>query len=84
MTDAVKRETDKKWGQLTIGARVTAALKANAQLPSGIRVDADADGNGVKLRGSVNSEAQKSLAERIARDTLGPDKTVQNDLLVAY
>lgn len=66
--------------KLSLGARVTAALKANQNLPSTIRVDADEDG--VKLRGSVRTEAEKKLAERIARDTLSADKKVQNDLEV--
>jgi osmotically-inducible protein OsmY len=63
-----------------LGSRVTAALLANEKLPSTIRVDAD--DNGVKLRGSVRTQAEKELAGRIARDTLSDDKTVENDLVV--
>ncbi|MEI6432279.1 MAG: BON domain-containing protein [bacterium] len=84
VTDAATNEAKKRLGQLSIGARVTAALKANQQLPSTIRVDADPDGKGIKLRGEVNSHEHKALAERIARDTLGPDFRVQNDLSTAY
>jgi osmotically-inducible protein OsmY len=82
VTDAVKKEAGKKLEQGKIGARVTAALKANANLPSTIRVDADEDAGGVKLRGKVKTAEQKQLAERVAKDTIGKDKTVQNDLKV--
>jgi len=63
-----------------LGLRVTAALKANEKLPKTIRVDADEDG--VKLRGTVETAAQKELAGRIARMTLSDDKRVTNDLEV--
>lgn len=66
--------------KLELGARVTAALKANEKLPKTIRVDADE--NGVKLRGTVETPAQRALAERVARDVLKEDKTVVNDLKV--
>ena len=75
-----ERKARPQLNKLAVGARVTAALKANQNLPATIRVDADEDG--VKLRGSVRTAAEKSLAERIARDTLKSDKTVQNDLEV--
>lgn len=78
-----KRAERKARPQLTmlqIGAKVTAALVANENLPPTIRVDADEDG--VKLRGTVKTQAQKDLAGRIARDTLKEDKTVTNDLKV--
>ncbi len=65
---------------LKLGGRVTAALIANENLPATIRVDANQ--TGVTLRGTVRTQAQKSLAERIARDTLKADYTVKNDLLV--
>ena len=82
VTDAVKKAADKKVEQAKIGGRVLAALRVNANLPQSIRVDADEDAQGVKLRGSVKTAEQKKLAERIARDTLGKDKTVQNDMKV--
>ncbi|BDI32964.1 hypothetical protein CCAX7_50150 [Capsulimonas corticalis] len=66
--------------KLSLGARVTAAIQANANLPKSIRVDAG-DG-GVKLRGKVQSSKQKALAGHIAADTLPPGKTVENDLSV--
>ena len=78
-----KRAERKARPQLTklqLGARVTAALRANENLPKTIRVDADE--NGVKLRGTVKTPAQKALAGRIARDTLKEDKTVLNELKV--
>lgn len=65
--------------KLELGSRVTAAL-ASANV-HGVRVDADT--NGVSLHGSVNSAAQKQRAGRIARDTLGPDKTVKNEIAVS-
>ncbi len=62
--------------KLELGSRVTAALAAaNAH---GVRVDADT--NGVSLHGIVNSAAQEERAVRIARDTLGPGKVVNNQL----
>lgn len=66
--------------KLNLGGRVLAALRANQNLPPTIRVDAGE--NSVKLRGTVKTKAQKELAERIARDTLTKDKTLQNDLVV--
>ena len=63
-----------------LGLRVTTAIKANQKLPRSIRVDASE--TGVFLRGKVNSEEQKALAERIARDTLDEKYSVQNDLKI--
>jgi osmotically-inducible protein OsmY len=83
VAEAVGREADRKLDQAKIGGRVLAALRVNANLPKTIRVDADADAQGIKLRGTVKTEEQKQLAERIARDTIGKDKSVQNDLKVA-
>lgn len=81
-TERAKKKLDPQLKQLGIGARVTAALKANENLPMTIRVDADKDAQGIKLRGTVKTSEQKKLAERIARETLGKDKRVQNDLKV--
>lgn len=65
--------------KLELGTRVTAALQAaNVH---GVRVDAGT--NGVSLHGTVNSNAQKARAGQIARDTLGPSKTVSNQLQVS-
>jgi osmotically-inducible protein OsmY len=80
--DRAKKKLDPQLKQLGIGARVTAALKANENLPMTIRVDADPDAKGVKLRGTVDTTEQKKLAEKVARETLGADKRVQNDLKV--
>ncbi len=66
--------------KLDLGARVTTALRANANLPSSIRVDADTDG--VRLRGSVDSAQQKSLAGKIAKETVPAGKSVRNELAV--
>lgn len=75
-----ERKARPQLNKLNIGLKVTAALKANENLPKSIRVDADE--NGVKLRGTVDTQAQKDLAGRIARDTLKADKSVTNDLKV--
>jgi osmotically-inducible protein OsmY len=66
--------------KLDIGMRVTAALRANANLPSTIRVDAG--GTGVRLRGKVETQHQKNLAGQIAQQTLPPGLTVSNQLTV--
>ncbi len=65
--------------KLELGSRVTAALQS-ADV-HGVRVDAGT--NGVSLHGTVNSAAQKARAGRIARDTLGSGKAVQNDIQVS-
>ena len=71
-------EVKPQLAKLDFGARVTAALKT-ADL-NGVRVDASTDG--VTLRGAVKSAQDKARAGRIAKDTLGPDKTVTNQLTV--
>jgi osmotically-inducible protein OsmY len=75
-----ERKARPQLNMLKMGARVTTALKANANLPLTIRVDADEAG--VKLRGKVKTQEQKDLAYRIARETLEPDKSVTNDLKI--
>ncbi len=71
-------EVKPQLAKLDLGARVTAALKAAGL--NGVRVDASA--NGVSLHGPVKSAADKARAGRIAKDTLGPDKSVDNALTV--
>ena len=66
--------------KLDNGARVTAALRLNKKLPKTIR--ADGDTNGVRLKGTVATSAQKNLAAQVARDTLGENKAVRNELIV--
>lgn len=79
--DKLNREVKPQLDKAGLGAKVQAALAVNENLQgSAIRVDADT--GGVRLRGSVKTPAQKTLAERVARDTLGPDKTVTNELQV--
>ena len=84
--DSAKQDTQRnlqsakpQLAKLELGSRVTAALQS-ADV-HGVRVDADTDG--VSLHGTVNSAAQKARAGRIARDTLGPGKTVKNDIRVS-
>lgn len=76
-----ERKARPQLNKLEMGGRVTAALKASENLPQTIRVDADEQG--VKLRGRVKNETQRQLAEQVARQTLGGDKTVINDLVIA-
>ena len=71
-------EVKPQLAKLDLGARVTAALKAAGL--NGVRVDASA--NSVSLHGTVGSAADKARAGRIAKDTLGPGKTVDNALTV--
>jgi len=76
-----ERKARPQLDKLKMGGRVTAAIKASENLPPTIRVDADEQG--VKLRGRVKNEKQRQLAEQVARQTLGGDKTVINDLVIA-
>lgn len=71
-------EVKPQLAKLDLGARVTASLKAAGL--NGVRVDASA--NGVSLHGTVKSAADKARAGRIAKDTLGPGKSVDNALTV--
>lgn len=71
-------EVKPQLAKLDLGARVTASLKAAGL--NGIRVDASA--NGVSLHGTVKSATDKARAGRIAKDTLGPDKSIDNALTV--
>ncbi len=66
--------------RLKLQTRVTAALTA-ADLSPAVHVRADAEG--VYLRGTVSSAADKARAGQIARDTLGPDEKVHNQLQVS-
>ncbi len=76
-----ERKAKPQLDKLSLGARVTTAIAANENL-RGTHIRADADTDGVKLRGTVKTGAQKTLAGRVAEDTLGPDKTVSNELKV--
>jgi len=75
-----ERQARPQLDKLKLQSRVTAALAA-ANLPTTIHVRADTDG--VYLRGTVNSAADAARAGRIARDTLGQDKTVHNQIQVS-
>ena len=74
-----ERQARPQVDKLKLQSRVTAALAA-ANLPTTIHVRADTDG--VYLRGTVGSAGDKKRAGQIARDTLGPDKAVHNQLQV--
>lgn len=75
-----ERQARPQLDRLKLQSRVTAALAA-ADLPTTIHVRADADG--VYLRGTVNSASDKARAGRLARETLGQDKAVHNQLQVS-
>ncbi len=72
-----ERQTRPQVDKLKLQGRVTAALTA-ANLSPAVHDRADAEG--VYLRGTVNTAADKARAGQIARDTLGPDKKVHNQL----
>lgn len=74
-----ERQARPQLDKLKLQSRVSAALAA-ANLPTTIHVRADADD--VYLRGTVNSAGDKARAGRIARDTLGENKTVHNQIQV--
>ena len=74
-----ERQAGPQVDKLKLQSRVSAALVA-ANLPTTIHVRADADS--VYLRGTVNSAGDKARAGRIARDTLGEDKAVHNQIQV--
>lgn len=80
--DKLNREVKPQLDKAGLGAKVTTAISVNENLRhTNIRVDAET--NGVRLRGSVKTPEQKALAGRVARDTLGPDKAVANELTVS-
>ena len=79
--DELAKQAKPQLDKLDLGARVTGAIAANENL-RGTAIRVDAGPHGVTLRGSVKTPAQKALAERVARDTLGPDKTVTDELQV--
>jgi len=76
----VSKEVSPSLKKLDLGARVTAALRANANLPDTIRVDAGTDG--VRLKGTVDTKAQKTLAGNVAKATLPAGKSVDNELTI--
>lgn len=79
--DELAKQAKPQLDKFNLGGRVTAAIAANENL-RGTAIRVDAGPNGVRLHGSVKTPEQKSLAGRVARDTLGPDKTVTNELQV--
>ncbi len=79
--DRIAKKAKPQLKKLDLGARVTTAIAANQNL-AGTDIRVDADTNGVSLRGTVKTAAQKTLAGQVARDTLGPGKTVTNALSV--
>ena len=76
-----ERKVDPQVKSLDLGARVTAAVNLNENLPKTIRVDASPDG--VRLKGAVKTHEQKALAGQVAKATVPPDKIVENDLTVS-
>lgn len=77
LADAAKPQLKK----LDVAAPVTAAITTNPNLHgTDIRVDGNA--HGVRLKGSVKTAQQKQLAGEVARNTLKPGQTVDNELTV--
>ena len=74
-----ERQARPQADKLKLQGRVTAALTA-AGLSPAVHVRADVDG--VYLRGTVNTAADKARAGQIARDTLGSSKKVHNQLQI--
>ena len=79
--DQAAKEAKPKLDSLDLGARVTTAIQANQNLPHD-KIRVDASPNGVRLKGEVDTAKQKQLAGQVASDTLGPGKTVDNELTV--
>ena len=77
LADAAKPQLKK----LDVAAPVTAAITTNPNL-HGTEIRVDGRANGVRLKGSVKTADQKRLAGEIARNTLKPGQTVENDLTV--
>jgi osmotically-inducible protein OsmY len=79
--DQAARRVKPDLKKLDKGASVTAAITANQNLHgTDIRVDGTA--TGVRLKGTVNTAAQKSLAAQVAKSTLKPGQTVDNALTI--
>jgi osmotically-inducible protein OsmY len=75
LSEEAKPQIDK----LDLGARVSAALAANDNL-RGTHIRVDASPSGVRLKGTVKTAQQKTLASQVAKQTLPPGKSVENDL----
>jgi len=79
-TNSIEARIDPDAQKLGLGARVTAALCANSNLPRTIRVDASP--NAVRLKGAVQTQAQKTLAGQVAQETVPTGDTVTNAITV--
>lgn len=66
----------------TITLKVKSAMNASDKLNTSA-VNVDTKDKVVHLRGAVADSDQKALAERIAKDTVGQDVTVANELAVS-
>jgi osmotically-inducible protein OsmY len=64
-----------------LALKIKATMMASSQLDSSA-IKVSKDGKIYSLQGYVKSDAQKSLAERIARDTMGKDEPLVNALSV--
>ena len=63
----------------SLTARVKTAMGASDQLKS-TSINVDTENRVVHLKGTVPTGKEKILAERIARDTVGPEIVVMNEL----
>jgi uncharacterized protein (UPF0212 family) len=77
--DQVAADAKPDLAKLDLGARVSAALAANDNL-KGSHIRVDASTHGVRLHGTVKTAEQKHIAAQVAKDTLGPGKSVDNEL----
>jgi osmotically-inducible protein OsmY len=81
----LKQATAEAKKGLTDGAitfRVKSALMASSKLDTS-SLNVDTKDRVSHLRGAVPTADQKALAERIAKDTVGPDVRVVNELAVS-
>ena len=68
--------------QSVTALKVKNAFATSKQKADWKNVTVESTGDEVHLRGTVSSEAQKSEAEKIAKQAVGDKGTVQNDLTV--
>jgi osmotically-inducible protein OsmY len=77
---AAKAKHDLADGSITL--KVKSAMNASDKLNTSA-INVDTKDKVVHLRGAVTGADQKALAERIAKDTVGTDVSVVNELAVS-
>jgi len=81
-TQTAAAKAEQALSDASLTGKVKTAMGASAKLTTS-GIDVDTKNHVVTLKGRVPDTAQKALAERIARDTVGPDMKVVNQLQVA-